>query len=46
MSMEGNPYQYKYLEYEGDHSWEYWDAHITDFLDWLNLDDPGVKIVN
>ena len=46
MSMEGNPYQYEYREYEGDHSWEYWDAHITDFLDWLNLDDPGVKIVN
>ncbi len=31
-SLPGNPFQYTYVEDEGAHTWEYWDAHIQDFL--------------
>ena len=37
-SMKGNPYHYVYEEHEGIHGWDYWDAHIEDFLDFLHLD--------
>ena len=40
MSLEGNPYHYVYEEHEGVHGWEYWDEHITDFLEFLQLDAP------
>lgn len=33
--MEGNPYDYVYEEHDGIHEWDYWDAHITDFLDYI-----------
>ena len=33
--MEGNPYHYVYEEHEGIHGWDYWDEHITDFLNYL-----------
>lgn len=31
-AMPGNPYSYVYDEHEGIHEWDYWDAHIGDFL--------------
>ena len=45
-NIPGNPYQYVYEEHEGVHGWDYWDAHITDFLDFLNLKQPVEKIAN
>lgn len=44
--LEGNPYRYVYEEHEGIHEWEYWDEHIVDFLEFLNLDEPERAIVN
>lgn len=46
MSFEGNPYHYVYEEHEGVHGWEYWDEHITDFLEFLHLDAPERAIAN
>ena len=34
-SLEGNPFDYTYIEDEGDHCWAYWDKHIVDFLDYI-----------
>ncbi len=34
-SVEGNPFDYTYIEDEGGHTWAYWDKHITDFLDFV-----------
>lgn len=31
-SIAGDPYGYIYEEYPGAHTWDYWDAHIKDFL--------------
>ena len=31
-AIPGNPFDYTYVEDEGAHTWEYWDAHIQDFL--------------
>ncbi len=36
-SLPGNPFDYTYEEDEGAHTWEYWDAHIQKFLDFLAL---------
>jgi putative tributyrin esterase len=44
--MEGNPYQYVYEEHEGIHGWDYWDLHITDFLNFLQLKQVDRKIAN
>ncbi|HIS26663.1 MAG TPA: esterase family protein [Candidatus Pullilachnospira intestinigallinarum] len=44
--MEGNPYHYVYEEHEGIHGWDYWDAHIEDFLDFLHLDITDNKFTN
>jgi putative tributyrin esterase len=44
--MEGNPYRYIYEEYKGIHGWEYWDAHVQDFLRFLNLERPEEEIAN
>lgn len=46
LSLEGNPYHYVYKEYEGMHEWEYWDEHIEEFLEFLNLDAPERAIAN
>lgn len=46
MSFEGNPYHYVYEEHEGVHGWEYWDEHITDFLEFLHLDASERAIAN
>lgn len=46
MSLEGNPYRYVYEECEGVHEWEYWDAHIVDFLEFLKLDAPERAVTN
>lgn len=43
-SMPGNPYQYVYEEHEGIHEWEYWDAHIQDFLRFLQLPEPEQRV--
>lgn len=33
--LPGNPFGYTYNEDEGAHTWEYWDAHIQDFLKFI-----------
>ena len=33
--MVGNPYHYVYEEHKGIHGWDYWDEHITDFLEYI-----------
>ncbi len=34
-SLDGNPFDYTYIEDEGEHCWEYWDKHIVDFLEYI-----------
>lgn len=34
-SLEGNPFDYTYVEDEGSHTWEYWDKHIVEFLKFI-----------
>ena len=36
-SLPGNPFDYQYVEDPGAHSWEFWDAHIKEFIRFLNL---------
>lgn len=36
-SFEGNPFDFCYTEHPGGHNWNYWDAHICDFLDYAGL---------
>ncbi|MBE6599579.1 MAG: esterase family protein [Ruminococcaceae bacterium] len=36
-SLEGNPFDYTYVEDEGDHNWAYWDEHIVKFLDFVGV---------
>ncbi|MBQ3231935.1 MAG: esterase family protein [Clostridia bacterium] len=37
-SLDGNPFDYKYDEDPGAHTWEFWDDHIQKFLEYLKLD--------
>lgn len=34
-SLENNPFDYTYVEDEGAHTWEYWDRHIIEFLEFI-----------
>ncbi len=36
-SLEGNPFGYVYEEDEGTHNWDFWDAHIVKFLEFLRV---------
>ena len=36
--LEGNPFDYTYLEAPGAHTWEFWDEHIQDFLKFIGLE--------
>lgn len=36
-SIDGNPFDYTYVEDEGAHTWEYWDEHIVEFLKFIGL---------
>ncbi|MBQ4640193.1 MAG: hypothetical protein IJB69_06740 [Clostridia bacterium] len=38
-AFPGNPFSYEYLSAPGAHTWEFWDAHIQDFIRFLNLPD-------
>ena len=38
-SMPGNPFDYQFLPAPGAHTWEFWDEHIQDFIQYLNLPD-------
>ena len=40
-SFEGNPFDYKYEEDPGSHTWEYWDEHIQRFFDYIGLKPAG-----
>ncbi len=40
-AIPGNPFDYTYVEDEGAHTWEYWDAHIQDFLKFIR---PSVAL--
>lgn len=35
-SLEGNPFGYVYEENPGAHTWEFWDTHITHYLDFID----------
>ena len=37
MSLEGNPFDYRYDEDPGAHTWEFWDEHIQKVLEFLNI---------
>ena len=37
MAIKDNPFDYKYEENPGIHSWEFWDEHIKHFIDYLGL---------
>ena len=36
-ALPGNPFDYTYVEDPGAHSWDFWDAHIRQFIEFLNL---------
>ncbi len=36
-ALPGNPFDYTYHEDPGAHSWEFWDVHIKEFIEFLNL---------
>ncbi|MDO5326181.1 MAG: alpha/beta hydrolase family protein [Clostridia bacterium] len=36
-NLPGNPFDYQYVEDPGAHTWEFWDAHIKEFIEFLNL---------
>ena len=36
-SLPGNPFDYTYVEHPGSHTWDFWDAHIQEFIDFLRL---------
>ncbi len=36
-AMPENPFDYTYEEHEGAHTWEFWDAHIKRFIEYLAL---------
>lgn len=46
LNLKGNPYQYVYEEHEGIHGWDYWDAHIEDFLNFLDLETAKGEFTN
>lgn len=35
--MKKNPFDHVYVEDEGGHTWPYWDEHIRQFIEYLNL---------
>lgn len=43
--LPGNPFDYTYLEAPGAHTWEFWDAHIRDFIAYLNLPTPETEYI-
>lgn len=34
-ALPGNALDYTYIEHPGAHTWDFWDAHIQQFLSWL-----------
>lgn len=36
LSFKGNPFDYRYEEDPGTHTWEFWDLHIQHFLSYLS----------
>ena len=34
---------YTYAEHPGIHDWDFWDTHIQDVLDWLELRDDSIR---
>ena len=38
LSFDGNPFDYRYEEDPGTHTWEFWDEHIQHFLKYLGLE--------
>ena len=37
LSLPGNPFDYTYVEAPGTHTWAFWDEHIRQFIEFLNL---------
>ena len=40
-SIPGNPFDYQYIEAPGAHTWDFWDEHIQEFIQFLNLPKEG-----
>lgn len=40
-ALPGNPFDYTYTESPGGHTWDFWDAHIKQFIEFLHL--PRLK---
>ncbi|MBQ9263977.1 MAG: hypothetical protein IJ189_07200 [Clostridia bacterium] len=36
-AIPGNPFDYKYVEAPGAHTWDFWDEHIKQFIAYLKL---------
>lgn len=36
-SLPDHPFDYRYVESPGAHSWDFWDAHIKEFIEFLHL---------
>ena len=36
-SIPGNPFDYHFVEDPGAHTWDFWDAHIREFVEYLRL---------
>ncbi len=39
-ALPGNPFDYTYHEDPGAHSWQFWDDHIREFIEFLHLPTP------
>ncbi len=42
-NLPGNPFDYHFLPAPGAHTWAFWDAHIQDFIRFLNLPDVSAE---
>ena len=40
-AFPGNPFEYQYVEAPGAHTWDFWDTHIQEFIQFLNLPKEG-----
>lgn len=35
--FQGTPFEYTYVEHPGAHTWDFWDEHIRQFIEFLHL---------
>ena len=44
-SLPGNPFDYRYVEDPGAHTWDFWDTHIKQFIEFLDLPLAGNEYI-